>query len=367
MKIAKKESITNIQQHKLLDICSMKRIELEKLLKNLGESSFRGRQLFRWLWKPFVYDFSKMTDLSTSIRTTLTNISFLYRLEPVKILTSKDGTVKIAWRLRDGSIIESVFIPEEKRKTICVSTQVGCAMGCKFCNTARMGFIRNLTASEICLQVLGIIEWLLKERPEELPVRNIVFMGMGEPLLNYDNLMKAIDILTDDLGFNFSKRKITVSTCGIVPKIEQLGQDTNVKLAISLHAPDNDIRSRLMPINERYPLEVLMDVVKRYPISPRNWVTFEYLLIKGINDSINQAKKLARLLKGIKCKINLIPYNKIDKKDQFNSPSWDKVLAFQRVLLEENFTSIIRKSRGQDIDAACGQLFVSLTGVYKEE
>ncbi len=358
-------SFLKIQQQKLLDLCSMDREELEEFFKELGEPSFRGRQLFRWLWKPFIYDFSQMSDLSLSSRDRLEKIAFLYRLAPKKVLRSIDGTVKIAWKLKDGNIIESVFIPEEKRKTICVSTQVGCGVGCKFCNTARMGFIRNLTVSEICLQILGFIEWLRKENPEGLPVRNIVFMGMGEPLLNYENLLKAISILTDDLGLNFSTRKITVSTCGIVPKIRQLGKDTNVKLAVSLHAPDNDTRSRLMPINKKYPLEQLIDVLKDYPVSPRKRITLEYLLIYGINDSETHARLLAKLLRNIKCKINLIPYNEIGEKDKFKAPREEDILRFQKVLIEEHYTATVRKSRGRDIDAACGQLFVALSSHKK--
>ncbi len=344
-----------------IDISSLSRTDLECFLNELGWKSFRGRQVFKWLWKPDTVDFSSMSDLPKNLKEQLKSRTYIYRLHPEKILQSVDGTVKVAWRLRDNHLIESVFIPDGKRKTICISTQVGCAVGCRFCNTARMGFIRNLTASEICLQVLDMTRWLQQNRPDTLPIRNIVFMGMGEPLLNYDNLLKSIDILTDDMGLNFSTRKITVSTCGIVPKIEKLGRDTKVKLAVSLHAPDDPTRSALMPINNKYPLKDLLNTLSRYPLNPRDRITFEYLLISGINDSVSKAQGLVRLLRPIRCKINLIAYNETPETD-FKSPTTEQVLTFQKVLLDAGYTAIIRKSRGRDIDAACGQLFIAMQG-----
>ncbi len=327
--------------------------ELEELMKSWGEAAFRGRQLFKWLWTPGFSSLHDITDLPKSLRARLAIEGFVYNLETVSLVASRfDDTCKWAFRLTDGSVIETVYIPGDSHATLCVSSQVGCAMGCRFCKTGSMGFIRNLTPSEIAGQVLSVIEQLgHEERP-----RNIVFMGMGEPLANFHNVVASIKILSHDLGLNYSKRRITVSTCGIAPKIVELGEAVDVGLAISLHATTDSLREKLMPVNRRYPLDVLMDACRRFRLPRRRRITFEYIVIKDLNHSKRDAERLCRLLKGIPSKINLIPYNHVDGLE-FEAPGEEDVLRFQQSLIEQGFTAIIRKSRGRDIDAACGQLW----------
>ena len=317
----------------------------------MDQPAYRADQLFRWLWRPGVRDFSRMGNLPLAMRQRLGQACRLVRLEPEAIQESADGTMKFAWRLADGRVVESVLIPERGHNTVCISTQVGCAMGCRFCHTARMGFHRDLAPSEIAGQVLSIVE----ELGDRGLVRNLVFMGMGEPLANYRSLVKAVAILTSETGLNFSQRRITVSTCGLVPEILRLGRDLDVGLAISLHAPDDGLRSRLMPVNRRYPLAELLEACRRYPLSRRRRITFEYLLLAGVNDRPRHARLLARILRGIPAKINLIPCNESPGID-FKRPGEAAVLSFQEILAGEGYTAIIRKSKGRDIAAACGQL-----------
>jgi 23S rRNA (adenine2503-C2)-methyltransferase len=266
---------------------------------------------------------------------------------------SRDGAVKFGFRLADGFVIESVLIPEEDRNTICVSTQAGCAMGCRFCLTGAMGFTRNLTTAEIVNQVCAVRDWMLDNNRGTLT--NIVFMGMGEPLANLENLLAAISLLTEQRGLDFSARRITVSTCGLVPRMLELGSKTRVNLAISLHAADNTTRSRIMPVNDRYPLEQLLDACRKYPQKKRQRIMFEYTLLAGINDSDATALRLADLLRDIPCKINLLSMNE-GAGGKYTSPSRDRVLKFQNILREKGFTVFIRLSQGADISAACGQL-----------
>ncbi len=338
-----------------MDFRNLSRKDLELWALDQGMPAFRGRQLFRWLWRPFFQDFSQVTDFPKALRLKMPGLGTFYSLRTITQEISIDGTRKWAFGLNDGQVVETVLIPGQDHNTICVSTQVGCAMGCKFCYTAQMGYVRDLAPSEMAGQVLRVIELV---GPEERP-RNIVFMGMGEPLANYDNLLKSLEILLDDMGLNFSSRRITVSTCGLVPKIERLGKDTNVGLAISLHAPDDQVRSKIMPINRRYPLAELIKACKQYHLSPRQRITFEYLLLGGITDRPVHARLLAKLLQGIPAKINLIPFNEIPKIG-FKPPGPRDVLAFQEILRDANYTTIIRKSRGNDISAACGQLHASV-------
>ncbi len=256
----------------------------------------------------------------------------------------------------DGFVVESVLIPEEDRNTLCVSSQAGCAMGCRFCVTGTMGFTRNLTRAEIVNQVCGVRDWILDHGSENGgKLTNIVFMGMGEPLANLENLLGALSILTEQRGLDFSSRRITVSTCGLVPQMMKLGTQTNVNLAISLHAADNETRSRLMPINDRYPLEELLEACKNYPQKKRQRVMFEYTLLAGINDSNETARMLANLLRDIPCKINLLSMNEAEGQPYTSSPR-GRVLQFQKILRDAGYTVFIRQSRGADISAACGQL-----------
>ncbi len=339
----------------MIDYRSLSLGELEDWARDMGLPAFRGRQLFSWLWRPGFWDFSQMTDFPKALRKMVAEKGVLTDLQVVAEQHSVDGAIKFAWGLPDGLVVESVLIPGQGHNTLCISSQVGCAMGCRFCNTARMGFHRQLASSEIAGQVLATLRRIEeRERPT-----NIVFMGMGEPLANYDNVLKSIHILTDDLGLNFSLRKITVSTCGLVPEILRLGRDTDVGLAISLQAPDDKTRSQIMPVNLRYPLSRLIEACHRYRLSRRRRITFEYLLLAGINDSLEQASLLAGLLRGIPSKINLIPYNEVSRLP-FRRPASEQVLLFQQVLRDANYTATIRKSKGQDISAACGQLYAEL-------
>lgn len=335
----------------MIDYRSLTRTELEDLARGMNLPAYRGRQVFRWLWRPGLSGFHEITDLPSGLRDAFAQKGHIARLRVATEQKSVDGTIKLGLGLPDGLMIECVVIPEKDHLTLCLSTQVGCAMGCRFCYTARMGFLRNLEASEIAGQVIAVMERLgLAERP-----RNLVFMGMGEPLANYENLIKAVRILTDGLGLNYSGRHITISTSGLAPEICRLGHDLDVGLAISLHAPDDETRQEIMPINRRYPIQTLISACRSYPIKPRRRITFEYLLLQGINDRMEQARGLARLLRGIPAKINLIPFNESPGLP-FKAPSEEDTLAFQKILTGAGYTVIIRKSKGQDIAAACGQL-----------
>ena len=335
-----------------LDLRDLTKSELEKWVQDLGLPRFRANQIFRWVWTPGIYSFDQMTNLSKVLRSEIGKRACIGLLRKLDVQASKDGTIKFAWLLKDGHIVESVLIPERNHYTLCLSTQVGCAMGCVFCHTAKMGFKRNLTSGEIATQALAALE----HSSVGSEMKNLVFMGMGEPLANYENLINALQILTDDHGLNFSWRRITVSTCGLVPQMLRLGQETNAGLAVSLHAPDDELRSRLMPVNKRFPLNELIEGCRRYPLSKRRRITFEYILLGGINDSIDHARRLAKLLRGIRSKINLIPYNHSPDLP-FKSPASSDVEAFRKELLRHNYTAIVRKSKGTDIKAACGQLY----------
>ncbi len=334
------------------DYRSMTRQELEFLAVSLGLSAFRGRQLFRWLWRSGFVNMEQATDLSRDTRRFFAERGRIYSLALHRRQTSQDGTEKFGFRLFDGLAVESVLIPEEDHYTLCLSTQVGCAMGCAFCHTARMGFKRNLLPSEIAGQVLavqGLVEG------HKWP-RNLVFMGMGEPLVNLKHLLTSLNILFDDLGLNFSSRRIMVSTCGLVPEMLEFGLKTAAGLAVSLHATTDEVRNRLMPVNRRYPLDTLLAACKAYPLAKRRRITFEYLLLADVNDSPDDARRLVRLLANIPSKINLIPFN-ASEGIPFDAPALQRVLEFQAILINAGFTAIIRKSKGQDISAACGQLY----------
>jgi len=325
--------------------------EIEVFISHFGKEKYRARQLMKWLYQLNAGSFEEMTNLSKAFRIQIQELARIADPEIERTQISKDGTKKILFRLEDGLFIESVLIPGKNHWTICVSTQAGCRMGCTFCMTGNQGFKRNLLPSEIT----GQITMLRTNMPEGDNIKNIVMMGMGEPLANYENTVKAIRIITSDFGFGFSNRKITVSTCGIAPMIGQLGKDICVNLAISLNAPDNKRRDLLMPINRTYPLKILLDACRNYPMPGRRMLTFEYILIADINDSPEDARKLALLLKGIRCKLNLIAFNEFPGST-FRTPSEEKIKAFQHVLLNHHYTSIIRASKGSDILAACGQL-----------
>jgi 23S rRNA (adenine2503-C2)-methyltransferase len=273
-------------------------------------------------------------------------------LSPLQVEKSEDGTQKFLFELEDGNRIESVLIPEKKRLTLCLSTQAGCAMGCRFCLTGKMGLKRSLTTAEILNQILAVRETL----PDNMSITNIVLMGMGEPLANYENILKAIGLMTHPEAFKFSSRRVTLSTVGLVPELEQLAKEiTRFRLAISLNASDEETRSRLMPINRRHPLKKLLELCRKFPLPPRARITFEYVLLEGENDFPEDAKRLLKLLKGIPSKINLIPLNEAPGIP-YKKPSEERIRQFQEILMEGGLTAIVRASKGADISAACGQL-----------
>jgi 23S rRNA (adenine2503-C2)-methyltransferase len=331
--------------------------DMEAFIASSGKEKFRARQIMKWLHQSGSTSFDAMTTLARDFRERLAATARIDRPKIVKIQKSQDGTQKALLRLEDGLYIESVLIPGKSHWTLCISTQAGCAMGCKFCLTARQGFKRNLTPAEIVGQLIT----LKHETPEGAAVNNIVMMGMGEPLANYDNTIKAVQILTCDFGLGMSNRRITVSTCGLAPQIVQLGKDICINLAVSLNAPDDEIRNQLMPVNKTYPLQTLLSACKKYPMPGRRLLTFEYILIDGVNSSRADAEKLARLLKEQRCKLNLIVFNEYPGSP-FKAPSAKDVSAFQQILLDRHFTAMLRKSKGADILAACGQLSGTVEG-----
>ncbi len=335
------------------DLKDLTQEKLVQFVESLNQPAFRGRQILAWIYRPGVTEFSQMTDLAKEFRAILAECAYMSRLDEYMVECSRDGAVKFAFRLSDGKIIESVLIPEEDRNTLCVSSQVGCAMGCTFCLTGTMGFKRNLTTAEIINQVCAVRDWMLDHGKG--PLTNIVFMGMGEPLANFENLLDAISILTEQRGLDFSNRRITISTCGLVPQMQQLGEQTDVNLAVSLHAADDAVRSSLMPINKRYPLAELVEACRTYRQKRRKRVMFEYTLLDGVNDADTDAEQLAALLRDVPCKINLLSVNPV-ADSTFHSPGEQRVFRFQQILRNHGFTVFIRQSRGEDIAAACGQL-----------
>jgi len=333
------------------NIRDMSLSEIEALITRLGKEKYRARQIMKCLYQKGAVSFAEMTALSREFRTRMEDLVVITEPALDRIQTSTDGTKKALFRLADGLFIESVLIPGRNHWTACISTQAGCAMGCLFCLTGRRGLMRDLRPSEIT----GQMTMLRRCTPEGPEIKNIVLMGMGEPLANYDHTVTAIRILTSDYGLGFSNRKITVSTCGLAPQIVRLGQDICVNLAISLNAPDDRRRNALMPVNRKYPLATLLEACRDYPMPGRRMLTFEYILMAGVNDSPADAKKLVLLLRNIRCKLNLITFNEFSGSS-FRTPSPEAVSAFQQVLLDHHYTAILRMSRGRDILAACGQL-----------
>jgi 23S rRNA (adenine2503-C2)-methyltransferase len=328
--------------------------ELEDLAVELGASRYRGRQLATWMYRKNVVDLEAMTDLSKEFRSALAERTELSLPEVDRVTPSQDGSRKLVFRLADGARISAVVMPDEDRITLCLSTQVGCGYACTFCLTGTMGLERNLTAGEIVGQLM-VANRLLEG--EGRRVTHLVFMGMGEPLANYVPLVTSLRILTDaKLGVGYSPRRITVSTVGLVKGIERLAREgLKVNLAISLHAPDDETRERLMPVNRSWNVETLMAAVRKYPLAPRQRVFFEYVLLDGVNDSAEAAARLARLLRGVRAKVNLIPFNDWEGTG-FSRPPIARILAFQAVLLDAGITTTVRWSKGEDIGAACGQL-----------
>lgn len=333
--------------------------EIKEIVLSIGEPAFRAKQLYQWIYQKGVSDWSLMMNLPEKMRGLLSEKYSIARPEVTSYQKSTDGTQKWLLKMADGQEIETVFIPESRRGTLCVSSQVGCTLSCKFCHTGTQGLVRNLGAREIVLQVMqtldGLDGWPIGSgKAKELT--NIVFMGMGEPLYNYDEVVKAVKILTDENGLNFSRRKITISTSGVVPMIEQLGKDVNTGLAISLHAVTDEVRDYLVPLNKKYNIDALLQACKNYPnVSQMRPITFEYVMLKDVNDSDGDAKKLVSLMKRLPSKVNLIPFNPWPGA-AFECSSKNRIKAFASILEKAGFESPVRRARGQDILAACGQL-----------
>ncbi len=360
---------------------------LEKFLQGQGKERFRATQIFKWIFQHDASTFEEMTNISKALRAELAETAFISNLEPEAIEEGSDGTRKYLFNLGDGNAVEAVLIPIEGRNTLCISSQAGCAMGCEFCLTGTFKLTRNLTTAEIVNQIMAVKRDLASNPPtlptvagnssqafddgeegeEDLPespaeIRNIVMMGMGEPLHNLDNVIPAIRIMIDGNGLQFSNRRVTVSTCGLVPEMERLGREIpNVNLAVSLNATTDELRNRIMPINRRYPIRELLRACKGFPLPGRRKVTFEYVLLGGLNDSLEDAKRLLRLISDIPNKVNLIPFNEHEGCD-FRAPTRAAIDAFHKYLIDRHVTVITRDSRGGDISAACGQLKGRLKG-----
>ena len=336
-----------------------------------GEKPFRARQVFQWIHQRGVDDFDAMTDLAKSLREKLKVLAEVRAPVVLSEHRSADGTVKWLFDVGIGNGIETVFIPEDDRGTLCVSSQVGCALDCKFCSTGRQGFNRDLRVGEIvgqlwvanrrleALAAEGVSSRLVPAAPGEpaaKPVSNVVMMGMGEPLNNFGPVVDAMSVMLDDFAYGLSRRRVTLSTSGVVPHIRKLKQALPVALAVSLHAPNDELRSRIMPINDAYPIAELLDACNDYlEVAPRDFITFEYVMLKGVNDAPDHAKELAKLLERVPSKVNLIPFNPFPESG-FERTDMERVKRFQRVLLDAGYVATIRKTRGDDIDAACGQL-----------
>ncbi len=335
-----------------MEILDLTREAFEEAVMGKGFARYKARQILRWIYTGHTYSFHKMSNLSKKDRS---SFEAFFSISPLNIrekIRSEDGTEKLVFELDDGSVIESVIIPDGRRTTLCISTQVGCPLKCGFCKTGALGYKRDLTVREVTGQVLRASEYL---KNKDKKITNIVYMGMGEPLLNFDVTVRSIIILMDDHGFNFSNKKITVSTAGITDKIIPLGEQTGVNLAVSLHAVTDEKRSKIMPLNEKYPVRELLDAVNKYPAHKRKRVVIEYLMLKNFNDKKEDGEKFAKMAKEIKAKVNLLPFNIYDGA-VFEPTDMRDILKFQKFLTDRNVTALIRKSRGFSELAACGQL-----------
>lgn len=329
--------------------------ELKDTLTELGALGFRSKQVWHWIWQKGCIDFDEMSNIGKPLRRELSKHFNLNRPHIYSIQTSKDTTVKFLLELENKNLIETVLIPERDHYTLCISSQIGCPLGCTFCSTGKMGFLRNLSSGEILTQILTAREYL-EEKNSDYPLRNIVFMGMGEPLLNWGQVKQALEVIRDPAGLDFSYRRVTLSTVGIPDRLQEFAETGLGSLAVSLHAPDQELRARLMPqAAKMFPLDQLISALQKIPMRRRQRITIEYILIKGLNDSLHHAKKLNKILSSLACKINLISYNP-DAELPYQAPSMQDVLKFERFLWNKNRAVFLRKSKGQDIKAACGQL-----------
>ena len=346
-------------QIKKINLLDLTREGLRTFFKEMGEKPFRAEQVMKWIYQQGVADFEQMTNLNKALRIKLQAKCEITAPEIAYQQNATDGTIKFALKLEGGQEVETVWIPDGDRATLCVSSQVGCALECTFCSTAQQGFNRNLKVSEIIGQVWRVATTIgLNNDSARRPITNVVMMGMGEPLLNVKNVVPAMELMLDDLAFGLSKRRVTLSTSGVVPALDKLGDQIDVALAISLHAPDNELRDEIVPVNKKYPIEVFLASVRRYLAKSnanQGKVTVEYVMLNGINDSTDQAHELAKVLADTPCKINLIPFNPYPGSP-YTCSSNSRIDRFAKVLIEYGLIVVVRRTRGDDIDAACGQL-----------
>lgn len=339
-----------------INLLDLTREDMEAFFVQMGEKAFRASQVIKWIHQYGVDDIQDMTNLSKNLRHKLSERAEIKAPKVVLDAASSDGTHKWVLEMDSGNHVETVFIPEKDRGTLCVSTQIGCALACTFCSTARQGFNRNLSVHEIIGQLWAANKAMGKDPKGQRIISNIVFMGMGEPLLNFDNLMKSINLMLDDFAYGLSKRRITISTSGVVPAIDRLHEHTDVYLALSLHAPNDRLRDQLVPLNKKYPLQQVLDSCVRYVRGDNGKrVTIEYVMIDGFNDKPEHARELVKLLRNLPVKINLIPFNPFPGSDYQRSKP-EALEKFREILIKNKLTTITRKTRGDDIDAACGQL-----------
>ncbi|MBM7073725.1 bifunctional tRNA (adenosine(37)-C2)-methyltransferase TrmG/ribosomal RNA large subunit methyltransferase RlmN [Shewanella sp. 202IG2-18] len=344
---------------KKINLLDLDRNAMRELFTELGEKPFRADQLMKWIYHFGVSDFDEMSNINKKLKAKLAARCEIVAPEISSLQKSADGTIKFAINVGDGQEVETVYIPEDDRATLCVSSQVGCALACTFCSTAQQGFNRNLSVAEIIGQIWRVADYIgFQKDTGERPITNVVMMGMGEPLLNLANVIPAIKVMLDDFGFSLSKRRVTVSTSGVVPALDKMGEELDVALAVSIHAPDDELRDDLVPVNKKYPLQEFLAGISRYIAKSnanRGKVTIEYVMLDHINDSTDQAHALAKLLKDTPCKINLIPFNPYPGSP-YGKSSNSRIDRFSKVLMGYGLTVIVRKTRGDDIDAACGQL-----------
>ena len=338
------------------NLLNLDRLAMQEFFVGVGEKPFRATQVIQWIHQYGVDDFGAMTNLGKELRARLRDMAEIRAPEIIQDQTAADGTRKWLLRLNDANAIETVFIPEEDRGTLCVSSQVGCTLNCSFCSTGHQGFNRSLTVAEIIAQLLVANRALGRDPKGDRIITNVVLMGMGEPLLNFDNVLPAMRLMLDDYAYGLSRRRVTLSTAGVVPMLERLREECPVSLAVSLHAPNDALRDQLVPLNRKYPIRELLEACRRYCAdSPRSRVTFEYVMLDGVNDSVAHAHELVELLQTVPSKVNLIPFNPFPQT-QYRRSSKEVIDRFREVLIAAGLTTITRKTRGDDIDAACGQL-----------
>lgn len=349
------ERIREVTSPEKINLLNFNRQQLQQFCEAQGEKPFRAIQLLQWIHQFRVTDFALMSNISNAFRARLNEIAEVKPLEIAMDHVSTDGTRKWLMRLADGNCVETVFIPEDDRGTLCISSQVGCTLNCTFCSTGKQGFNRNLSTAEIIGQVWLAASCLQQTNAKKI-ITNVVFMGMGEPMLNFEPVVAALDLLLDDVAYNLSKYRVTISTSGVIPAMLQLRSRSPAALAVSLHAPTNELRNILVPLNKKYPLEELIPVCRDYfKDEPRRVVMFEYVMLDGVNDSEQQARQLLKLLRNVPCKVNLIPFNPFPRTEYRTSPM-SVIQRFQDILMQGDIQTTIRKTRGEDVDAACGQL-----------